>query len=72
MKECIDNGKEENNFYRKKSNVLSYLGEIWKYGDCLSIAVMRSSIIGASLKEPCPGSVDSISGVTNTFIDNSF
>ena len=38
--------------------------------DGLPIAVVRPSIIGASLKEPCPGWVNNISGVTGTCIDN--
>ena len=39
-------------------------------GDCLPVAIVRPSIIGASLKEPCPGWVDNTSGVTGTFVDN--
>ena len=38
--------------------------------DSLPVAIVRPSIIGASLKEPCPGWVDNMSGVTGTFTDN--
>lgn len=36
-------------------------------GDCLPVAIVRPSVIGASLMEPCPGWVDNIYGVTGTF-----
>ena len=38
--------------------------------DSIPVAIVRPSIIGASRKEPCPGWVDNIYGVTGTSIDN--
>ncbi|XP_043603663.1 fatty acyl-CoA reductase 1-like [Bombus pyrosoma] len=34
----------------------------------LAVAIVRPSIIGASLEEPCPGWIQNISGITGTFL----
>ncbi|XP_043604645.1 fatty acyl-CoA reductase 1-like, partial [Bombus pyrosoma] len=34
----------------------------------LAVAIVRPSIIGASLEEPCPGWIDNISAYTNSFV----
>ncbi|KAK1120200.1 hypothetical protein K0M31_012570 [Melipona bicolor] len=36
--------------------------------DSLPVAIVRPSVIGASLKEPCPGWVDNIYGLTGIFM----
>ncbi|XP_043522255.1 putative fatty acyl-CoA reductase CG5065 isoform X1 [Frieseomelitta varia] len=36
--------------------------------DCLPVAIVRPSIIGASLEEPCPGWVDNVFGATAVFL----
>ena len=38
--------------------------------DSLPVTIVRPSIIGASLKEPCPGWVDNIFGLTSTLTNN--
>ena len=38
--------------------------------DSFPVAIVRPSVIGASLKEPCPGWVDNICGLTSTFTNN--
>ena len=38
--------------------------------DSFPVAIVRPSVIGASLKEPCPGWVDNIFGLTSTFTNN--
>ena len=38
--------------------------------DRLPVAIVRPSIIGASLEEPCPGWLDNTFGVTGIFLDN--
>ena len=35
--------------------------------DSLPVAIVRPSVIGASIKEPCPGWLDNIFGLTGTF-----
>ena len=35
----------------------------------LPVAIVRPSIIGASLKEPCPGWIQGISAFTGTFVN---
>ena len=37
--------------------------------DILPTAIVRPSIIGASIENPCPGWLDNIYGVTGIFID---
>nr|XP_033204524.1 fatty acyl-CoA reductase 1-like [Bombus vancouverensis nearcticus] len=34
----------------------------------LPVAIVRPSIIGPSLEEPCPGWIENISALTNTFL----
>ena len=61
-------GKNSKNL-SKHLHVCQKLGEqiVSNNGDCLPVAIVRPSIIGAPLKEPCSGWVDNIFGVTGTF-----